>query len=64
MNIIAPSSVDGVDNLLLTATVKNTGNETLKLLKDPRGVLSTARTHKFWVSGDNGTPDFTGIAVK
>ncbi|KAF8602195.1 deuterolysin M35 metalloprotease [Ceratobasidium sp. AG-I] len=62
MDVVAPNFVNGVDNLSVTAIVKNTGTEKLKLLKDPRGVLSTDRTHKFWINGDNGPPAFTGIA--
>ncbi|KAF8602197.1 zincin [Ceratobasidium sp. AG-I] len=62
--IIAPSSVDGVDNLSLGVIVTNTGTEVLKLLKDPGGVLSTTSTHKFQFDGENGSPLFTGVAAK
>ncbi|KAF8758397.1 peptidyl-Lys metalloendopeptidase [Rhizoctonia solani] len=44
--------------------VKNTGTETLKLLKDPRGVLSSAKTHTFNVANEKGSPQFTGMFVK
>lgn len=62
--IIAPSSVNGVDNLTLGVTVTNTGKEVLKLLKDPGSVLSTTSTHKFQLYMNNGSPLFTGIAAR
>ncbi|KAG8701833.1 hypothetical protein FRC11_011871, partial [Ceratobasidium sp. 423] len=46
------------------ATVTNTGSETLKLLRDPRSVLSDAETDTFTVTGANGPPSFRGIMVK
>ncbi|KAG8748302.1 hypothetical protein FRC10_007693 [Ceratobasidium sp. 414] len=64
LSIASPSSVTDVENLSVTAVVKNTGTETLKLLKDPRGVLSSAKTHTFNVVGENGSPEFTGMFIK
>ncbi|GAB1517941.1 hypothetical protein RhiTH_000997 [Rhizoctonia solani] len=64
LSIITPDSVSDVENLSVTAIVKNTGTETLKLLKDPRGVLSTAKTHTFNVANEKGSPEFTGLFVK
>ncbi|CAE6494350.1 unnamed protein product [Rhizoctonia solani] len=49
LSLITPESV--------TAIVKNTGTETVKLLKDPRGVLSAARRHTFNVA--TGSPEAT-----
>ncbi|KAG9081839.1 hypothetical protein FRC07_014400, partial [Ceratobasidium sp. 392] len=46
------------------ATLKNTGDETLKLLNDPRTVLSKAKTNTFAISSESGSPAFTGIKVK
>ncbi|KAF8758774.1 peptidyl-Lys metalloendopeptidase [Rhizoctonia solani] len=63
LSIITPDSVSDVENLSVTAIVKNTGTETLKLLKDPRGVLSTAKTHTFNVANEKGSPEFTGLFV-
>jgi len=60
-----PTVVDGVQNLKVVTTVTNTGDETLKLLKDPRCVLSGAPTHSFTITNAVGSsPDFRGIAVK
>ncbi|KAG9120167.1 hypothetical protein FRC07_004448 [Ceratobasidium sp. 392] len=64
LSIVSPDSVTDVENLSVTAIVKNTGTETLKLLKDPRGVLSSAKTHTFSVVSEKGTPQFTGMFIK
>jgi peptidyl-Lys metalloendopeptidase len=56
--------VTDVENLSVTAVVKNTGTETLKLLKDPRTVLSSSQTHTFNVAGEKGSPQFTGMFIK
>ncbi|CAE6412568.1 unnamed protein product [Rhizoctonia solani] len=64
LSIVTPDSVSDVENLSVTAIVKNTGTETLKLLKDPRSVLSTAKTHTFNVANEKGSPEFTGLFVK
>ncbi|KAH7341105.1 hypothetical protein B0J17DRAFT_716261 [Rhizoctonia solani] len=64
LSIISPQSVSDVENLYVTAVVKNTGTETLMLLKDPRGVLSSAKTHTFNVANEKGSPEFTGLFVK
>ncbi|KIY71313.1 hypothetical protein CYLTODRAFT_418997 [Cylindrobasidium torrendii FP15055 ss-10] len=37
-----PESVDGVGNLKMTATLTNRGDETVKILNDPKSVLSTS----------------------
>jgi peptidyl-Lys metalloendopeptidase len=75
-----PSSVVNVDGLTVKATLKNTGDETLKvrsphltlthhliilqLLNDPRTVLTTAKTNTFSISSASGSPSFTGIKAK
>ncbi|CAE6490326.1 unnamed protein product [Rhizoctonia solani] len=64
LTVSGPSSVTDVDNLTVKATVTNTGSETVKLLKDPRTVLSDWRTNSFAIEGTAGTPAFTGIKVK
>ncbi|CEL51596.1 peptidyl-Lys metalloendopeptidase [Rhizoctonia solani AG-1 IB] len=64
LSLVAPESVSDVENLSVTAIVKNTGTETLKLLKDPRGVLSSVKTHTFNVANEKGSPEFTGLFVK
>lgn len=56
--------VDGLENLKLTTTVTNTGDETLKLLNDPRGVLSSFPENSFGVVNATGSrPVFNGAKV-
>ncbi|CAE6426659.1 unnamed protein product [Rhizoctonia solani] len=64
LSLVTPESVSDAEDFSVTAVVKNTGNETLKLLKDPRGVLSSARTHTFNVANEKGSPQFTGMFIK
>ncbi|CAE6430419.1 peptidyl-Lys metalloendopeptidase [Rhizoctonia solani] len=59
-----PKSARSIEDLSVTTTVKNTGSETLKLLNDPRTVLSTAQTKTFIITKDNDGPEFTGMVVK
>jgi peptidyl-Lys metalloendopeptidase len=61
---IAPSNIVDVDNLSVHATITNTGDETLKLLRDPRSALNTFDAHTFNVAGANGaSPFFKGARV-
>lgn len=64
LTVSGPQSVTDVDNLSVKAVVTNTGSETVKLLNDPRTVLSNWRTNSFAIEGAAGSPDFTGIKVK
>ncbi|KAL0062486.1 hypothetical protein AAF712_010619 [Marasmius tenuissimus] len=65
LELAAPTDVDGVHNLKVSATLHNTGDEDLKLLKDPNGLLSKSATDKFKISNVAGSgPSFTGIKVK
>ncbi|KAG8728757.1 hypothetical protein FRC12_021518, partial [Ceratobasidium sp. 428] len=64
LSITSPDTITDVDNLSVTTVVKNTGTETLKLLKDPRGVLSSAKTYTFNVANEKGSPQFTGMFIK
>ncbi|KAL0069636.1 hypothetical protein AAF712_003294 [Marasmius tenuissimus] len=49
----------------ITTSLVNTGDETLKLLKDPRTVLSSLPTDRFTISNAEGaSPTFTGARVK
>ena len=53
--------VDGVKNLKVTVTVINTGDETLRLLNDPRGVLSSFPENSFTITSAAGSrPSFSG----
>ena len=61
---IPSDNVDGLGNLKITATVTNTGDQTLKLLKDPRGVLSTFPENTFSITDATGSgPSFNGAKV-
>ncbi|KAK7037542.1 hypothetical protein VNI00_011034 [Paramarasmius palmivorus] len=63
--ITGPKNVDGVKDLKVVASLQNTGDETLKILKDPRGVLSTLPTETFGITDVQGvTPSFKGVKVK
>ncbi|KAG8765735.1 hypothetical protein FRC12_007345 [Ceratobasidium sp. 428] len=64
LDVAGPSSVVDVHGLSVKATLKNTGDETLRLLNDPRTILSTAKTNTFAISSESGSPAFTGIKVK
>ncbi|KAG8716618.1 hypothetical protein FRC09_015482 [Ceratobasidium sp. 395] len=64
LDIVGPTSVVDVFSLNVKATLKNTGDETLKLLNDPRGVLSKAKTNTFAITSESGSPAFTGIKLK
>ena len=58
------TNVDGLANLKVTATVTNTGDQTLKLLKDPRGILNTFPENTFIITGATGSgPSFSGAKV-
>ncbi|KAG8740570.1 hypothetical protein FRC10_004146 [Ceratobasidium sp. 414] len=67
---LRPASVSDVAALKITASLKNTGTETIRLLKDPNSLLSTWETDAFQVarseSGLASGPslNFTGIRVK
>ncbi|CAE6499738.1 unnamed protein product [Rhizoctonia solani] len=59
-----PKSAANIDDLAITTMVKNTGSETLRLLNDPRTVLSNAQTKTFIITKDDDGPEFTGMIVK
>jgi len=62
---IPNAEVDGLGNLKVTTTITNTGDETLKLLNDPRGVLSTFPEDSFTITDTTGSsPLFDGAKVK
>lgn len=65
LKLSGADKVVGVHNLKITATVTNTGDETLKLLNDPRGPLNKLPTEAFLISHDvtGAAPAFTGVKV-
>ncbi|KAJ1309540.1 hypothetical protein OPQ81_006313 [Rhizoctonia solani] len=64
LSLVTPKSVSNVEDFIVTAVLKNTGTETLKLLKDHRSVLSPTRTHTFNVVSEKGSPEFMGMFIK
>ncbi|KAL1740844.1 hypothetical protein HDZ31DRAFT_67522 [Schizophyllum fasciatum] len=62
----APSELADVSDLSVTTKIENTGDETLKLLIDPRSALSSWATNTFTVThADSGASvDFTGVKVR
>ncbi|KAF8905692.1 peptidyl-Lys metalloendopeptidase [Mucidula mucida] len=58
-------SVVDVANLGVSATLTNTGDETLKILNEPTSLLSPYATNSFGISSASGAvPAFNGIKVK
>ena len=57
-------NVDGLEKLKVTTIVTNTGDETLKLLNDPRGVLDSFPENSFHITDAAGSrPSFNGGKV-
>ncbi|KAJ8073790.1 hypothetical protein AAF712_003261 [Marasmius tenuissimus] len=55
----------GVQDFKIITSLVNTGDETLKLLRDPRTVLSLLPTDRFAISNAEGaSPAFTGARAK
>lgn len=64
LKVSSPSVVDGVQDLKVVTTLTNTGDETLKLLNDPRGALNPFPANSFAVTDATGaTPAFVGAKV-
>ncbi|TFK72455.1 zincin [Pluteus cervinus] len=60
-----PVSVNDIVDLKVTTIIRNTGDETLTLLEDPHGALSTFPADTFVITNANGTsPNFTGYMIK
>ncbi|PIL27296.1 hypothetical protein GSI_10443 [Ganoderma sinense ZZ0214-1] len=65
LEVSGPSNVYGVDSFNITTTVKNAGDEVVRLLNHPRGPLSDLPTDMFTITNRHGlSPDFVGITVK
>lgn len=66
LKVTGPSEVTDATNMKVTTTVKNTGDETLKLLNDPRGVLNKFPAESFAIQHDstNVSPGFIGARMK
>ncbi|PIL33833.1 hypothetical protein GSI_03539 [Ganoderma sinense ZZ0214-1] len=65
LQVAGPTVVNGVENLQVVATLTNTGDETLKLLKDPNSVLHTMPADTFAIATEDGaSPSFVGVRLK
>ncbi|KAH9928459.1 peptidyl-Lys metalloendopeptidase [Epithele typhae] len=65
VSLSGPTTVKGVSNLHVAATVTNTGDEALTLLRDPRGLLHDLPTNAFSIASASGAgPKFVGAVVK
>jgi len=65
LKVLGADSVHGVQNFKVTALLKNTGDEPLRILNDPRGPLSTVPTKTFEITDSSGlSPHFTGVKIK
>ncbi|TFK34427.1 deuterolysin M35 metalloprotease [Crucibulum laeve] len=65
LKVTGPDSVNTVEALKVVATITNTGDETLKILNDPRGPLSKLPTDTFAISEASGArPAFSGVKAK
>ena len=63
--VTGPNIVNGVENLKVVTTLTNTGDETLKLLKDPNSVLNTMPADTFtFTTADGSSPSFAGVRLK
>ena len=62
---VGSNNFAGIQDFKITTSLVNTGDETLKLLKDPRTVMSSLPTDRFTISNANGaSPAFTGVRGK
>ena len=64
VQLSGPSAVNGANNFKVSATITNTGDETLTLLNDPRGPLSKIPAETFSIVHESGdVPEFVGVKV-
>ncbi|KAL1729952.1 hypothetical protein EV714DRAFT_250807 [Schizophyllum commune] len=65
LKVAGPSDVTDVENLKVTTTITNTGDETLKLFNHPRSALSKLPANTFVIGNSAGaSPKFTGVYAK
>jgi len=63
VDVAAPSAVDSLDILRLTATVRNNGPETVRILKYGTVLDDKLPTQSFVVTKDGAPVNFNGIKV-
>ncbi|TFK72454.1 zincin [Pluteus cervinus] len=65
LEVTGPVAVDDIADLKVTTTIRNTGDESLTLIVDPRGPISTFLADTFIITNANGiSPSFTGYMIK
>jgi peptidyl-Lys metalloendopeptidase len=66
IHVSGPDEVNDVSDLKVVTTVTNTGDESMKLLNDPSGVLNAFPTEAFAIqhSDSGSSPDFIGVRVR
>ncbi|TFK98814.1 hypothetical protein BDV98DRAFT_657759 [Pterulicium gracile] len=65
ISVSAPASVNGVQDLKLSTTLTNTGDEILRVLNDPESILDDLDTDTFSITSSSGShPSFTGAVTK
>ena len=63
-HLTAPSDVDSITDIKVTAAVTNTGSEAIKVLKFGTVLDNRYPTRSFTVSKDGVAADFTGIKMQ
>ncbi|KAF8346297.1 hypothetical protein F5887DRAFT_107068 [Amanita rubescens] len=66
VKVEGPKVVTRVEELILTTTITNSGSETLRLIKEPSGILySHLPTKRFHIAHSTGViPQFKGVQVE
>ncbi|KAH6907495.1 peptidyl-Lys metalloendopeptidase [Coprinopsis sp. MPI-PUGE-AT-0042] len=65
LDVDGPTTVNTVEDLKVTTVLTNTGDETIKVLKDPLGPLSQLPAETFNIESEGGAhPAFMGMRVK
>ena len=65
LKVTGSDVIDCVEEFKVVAILTNTGDETLKLLNDPRSALHTLSTNAFVITASDGSsPTFTGVGVE
>ncbi|KIY71272.1 deuterolysin M35 metalloprotease [Cylindrobasidium torrendii FP15055 ss-10] len=62
--VTGADSVVDVTNLEISATLTNTGDESVKILNDPNSVINAFPANSFSIDSESGSPAFIGAHVK
>ncbi|KAM5544052.1 hypothetical protein V8D89_002238 [Ganoderma adspersum] len=65
LKVTGSDVIDGIEDFKVVAILTNTGDETIKLLNNPRSALHTLSANAFVITASDGSsPSFTGVSVK